>query len=579
MFMEKLSMYTPHFHQSRLMNVYGAAKETLTYISEHQINEKSGAYIQSGIEEIESCLSMDSVAISLFGQIESHRKILFKSITGGNYDPANLRRLSSLCKAILVTSRDYEEKLLQNLHGALFSPTDLSKVGRITDSISSLTGLYVTHLLQKGFSPTYLYNRVDMFRHINNYGGRTFQKQFELVTERLKNYTTAFDVFFGIHSSKLGIFPTTSTASAEFLQTPPDELSEKELDRLKKEFEPNIYVKISINSTDYVTASWNGKELLDKVLDITTALELNPRIQVSSQCISISKNAALIHKKHLNVGLLVAFLSSENGTHLSNTDTKLHATSTKLNEISKAHLGRSLRYLRLARESISLEQKILNLWIALESLFSEGDSSIIANITSFVPQFYAVTGIARRVIYIRNLLVKNDVEISPLAKQVISTTALKFNEETTPNEIFSILRDENAATELFGTLGELEHLKFRFKKVSEEVKDQKTILARIGQSEKDVSRQLRRIYFVRNKITHTGHYENIRPQLITHLLDYLVVSYLAISDSATAAKAGHTYSIGELLDAYKMGAEQVIHSCKEGPHPSTFANLLPVAVI
>lgn len=356
-------------------------------------------------------------------------------------------------------------------------------------------------------------------------------------------------------------------------------MSEKELDKLKKEFEPNIYVKISLNSTDYVTASWNGKELLDKILDITTALELNPRIQVSSQCISISKNASLTHKKNLNVGLLVAFLSSENGTHLSNTDTKLHATTIKLNEISRAHLGRSLRYLRLARESISLEQKLLNLWIALESLFSEGDSNIIANITSFVPQFYAVTGIARRVIYIRNLMVKNAIEISPLAKQVISTNASTFNKETTPNEIFSILRDEKAAIELFKTLDELEHLKFRFIKIFEEVKDQKTILARIGQSEKDVSRQLRRIYFVRNKIAHTGHYENIRPQLITHLLDYLVVSYLAISESATAAKAGHTYSIVELLDAYKMGAEQVIHSCKDGPNPSTFADLLPIAVI
>lgn len=121
-------MFTPHFHQSRLMNVYGAAKETLIYISEHQINQKSAAYIQCGIEEIESCLSMDPVAISLFGQIESHRKILFKSISGGNYDLANLRRLSSLCKAILVTSRDYEEKLLHNLHEAIFSPADLKKL-------------------------------------------------------------------------------------------------------------------------------------------------------------------------------------------------------------------------------------------------------------------------------------------------------------------------------------------------------------------------------------------------------------------------------------------------------------------
>lgn len=574
-------MYTPHFHQSRLMNVYGAAKETLTYISEHQINGKSGAYIQCGIEEIESCLSMDPVAISLIDRVEHHRKILFKSIKGENYDSSNLRRLSSLCKAILVTSRDYEEKLLLDLHSLLFAPTDLSKVGRITDSVSSLTGLYVTHLLQKGFSPTYLYNRVDMFKHINNYAGRDFQKQFELVTERLKNYTTAFDVFFGIHSSKLGIFSATSiTSVAEFSQTPPGELSDKELDRLKKEFEPNIYAKISLNSTDYVTASWNGKELLDKILDITTALELNPRIQVSSQCISISKNAALTHKKHLNVGLLVAFLSSENGTHLSNTDTKLHSTSIKLNETGKAHLGRSLRYLRLSRESISLEQKLLNLWIALESLFSEGDSSIIANITNFVPQFYAVTGIARRVIYIRNLLVKNEVEIPPLAKKLVSTTVeTKFNEEITPDEIFSILRDEKSAKELFVTLGEFEHLKFRIVKIVAEIKDNKSILARIVQSEKDVGRQLRRIYFVRNKIAHTGHYENIRPQLVTHLLDYLVASYLAISNSATATKAGHTYSISELLDAYKMGAEQVIHSCREAPHPSIFADLLPIAVV
>lgn len=267
------------------------------------------------------------------------------------------------------------------------------------------------------------------------------------------------------------------------------------------------------------------------------------------------------------------------GRIFCSSDTTIRHALTKLNVVGREQLGRSLRYLRLARESISLEQKLINLWISIESIFTDGESSILSNIIEYVPQIYAVSALARRVRYLREMLVKNRVPTTPLIQARVLLGRDSFDENTTDHHVFSLLRDEPATTELFHSLTPKEHLKFKLLSTFNEMKTNAAIAERVKRSEIDVARQLRRIYFLRNKIAHTGHYANIRPQLVTHLLDYLAVCYLAISTSATKAVQGDAHSIGDMLAAYKMGADAVGSRYKSPDSITTLEQLVPIPII
>ena len=579
-YIEKLSMDTPHFSQSRLMNLFSSCEETLIYIQEYQANEKNGGYILSALDEIDSCLSNDPIAKDMFTHTDEPRKQLFKKIRGGDFNSNQLNKLSVICRAILSRDEEYSTRLLDSLSSAIFDIADLTKKERLTSTIYSLTRLYTTHLLNRGYSPTYLYNRAEMFTRITNYSGRTFEEQFQIVTERLRSRTTSYEVYFAIRANKPScLFSISNQSNFTFSRSLPENIQSSNREKLTRDFQPNVIANSSIEATDYVTASWRTKDKLDKLLDAVTALELNPNIQVSSHCLAISSNLGLTHQKTLNINLLLRFLSSEGGTYFSNSEASILHTFNKLNDQGREQLGRSLRYLRLARESISLEQKLLNLWISVESLFSDGESSILANIIEYVPQIYAVSSLSRRVRYLRDLLAQLKVPTTELIKTQIMGGAVRFDKNTTDSQIFEITRNEKAAIELFDSLNQKEHLKYKLLSTFKEMESNKSIIDRITSSEVDVTRQLRRIYFLRNKIAHTGHYSNIRPQLVTHLLDYLAVCYLAIAKSASKATENNSHSIGDLLAAYKMGADVVISRARSSSPIKNLEELTPTPII
>jgi hypothetical protein len=555
-YVEKLRIQTPHFYQARLLNIFSACSEMIAYIEAYQLNTKNGAYVVSSMEEIIDCWDSDPVAQEIMGEFSLLGSTLAKKAKSGELDQNTQTRILVLCRGILCRQEEYLTSLIAQLEHSIVGPVDVSQKDRITSLIDRLTGLYTTHLLNQGYSPTYLYNRSAMFLRENNYGGRNFADQFRQVTDRLRNQQSPFEVYYGFHTVR----PSTLLAiqdeqDLQFLSEIPAEITAENLEKFKKNISINVVAKISIISTDYVTAALRVKERLDRLLDAEMALEFGSGMLISAHCVIISRNPT--HIKTLNVDVLLEFMSSEVGTTMSHPSTPIRQIFKYLDAAAKEQLGRSLRYLRLARHSVSLEQKLLNLWIALESLFGTTGSSIIGNILDFVPQFYAVSGVVRRVAYLRELLVANEIAVTPIFSAEIHPGATHFDSNVTDAHVFALLRNERAAKELFSSLGNKEHLKFKLMKIFAELKDNKSITARLDRSQADVSRQLRRIYFLRNKIAHTGHFRGVRPQLVTNLLDYVAISYRAISAAAGMARSGQEYSIPELLAAGRMGVDLV----------------------
>lgn len=555
---EKLRLHTPHFYQSRLLNIFSACSEMLEHIEAYRENEKNGGYVMSSMEEIVDCWESDPVAQEVFGEYAILKIELAKKIKNNDFDAHTQTQLRVLCRAIISRREPYVTTLIAQLEDSIVGAAEISQRDRLTSRIDRLTGLYITHLLNQGYSPTYLYNRVEMFVRESNYaGGRDFLSQFRMVTDRLRNHQSVFEVYYALHANKPSIFLSVDDDSDfQFLAAIPEEIVGPNLEKFKKGLDViNVVVKSELTSTDYVTAALRTKEKLDRFLDATTALEFGCEVSVSANCVTLNR-VPTIHTKSLNVEVLLAFMSSESGISVSHSPVVIRHIFKSLDETARDQLGRSLRYLRLAKHSVSLEQKLLNLWIALESLYANEGQTIIGGILELVPRFYASAGIARRVSYLRELFVANEVAATPIVKS-ICPGLVNFNGSVTDDQFFLILRSEQAAIELFGSLGNKEHLKFKLMRIFDELKTNKTISQRLGRSEADVNRQLRRIYFLRNKIAHTGHFHGVRPQLVTHLLDYLATSYRVIAAAANRAEDGNTYSISELLAAARMGADLV----------------------
>lgn len=580
-YIEKLSMYTPHFYQSRLMSVLSSCAEVVTYIDEYKVSDKNRGYILSGMDEFDAALGHDPISQALLEPINEPRKDLFKSVRGGDFSPGKLNRLRVVCVAILACEADYFDVLLSELTKSVIGAADLTQKDRITSRIETLTGLYTTHLLNMGYSPTYLYNRAEQFTRPNNYSGRSFEVQFKFVTERLRSHKIMFDVYFALYSNRPStILDIKDDQDFVFYDKPPAVLQARYVEKLKKDFDVNVNVvaRCTIQSTDHVSAAWRVKEKLDKLLDAVTALQLNPRIRVSPHCVVVS-HLVPAATESLNIDLLIGFLTSESGTYFAGLETSIRGALRNLDEESKERLSRSLRYLRLARDSVSLEQKLLNLWISLESIFSSGEGSALIGMEDYVPQIYAVSSLRRRIRYLRDLLGRNEIPTTPAIRGTIDSSLLRFSVTTTESLIFKLVRNEALAIELFNSLGPLEHLKFGLLRVFRELGTNEAIVERLQRSQSDVMRQLRRIYFLRNKMAHSGHYGNVRAQLVTHLLDYIANCYMAITESAKHVRPGNTHSINDFLAAYKLGADAVVTKCMSKDGIDSIDQLIPVPII
>lgn len=201
-FVEKLRMYTPHFYQARLMNVISAAKEVRGYVEEYRANDKNIAYLQSAMEELSECWDGDLVAQDILGNLIVLRAPLVKLVLTGDLSENALFRVSKLARSILCREESYSSALFASIEREVVGPVDLTQKERITSQIDRVTGLFVTHLLNEGYSPTYLFNRAELFTRENKYGGRNFSEQLTFVLNRLRNQQVQFDAYYGIHTTK-----------------------------------------------------------------------------------------------------------------------------------------------------------------------------------------------------------------------------------------------------------------------------------------------------------------------------------------------------------------------------------------
>lgn len=622
-FEEKTSKHTPHFYQSRLMNVFSVSDEILIYIQEYKTEQRNKVYLQNALDEFEVCLATDCIAKELFSDTHAILETIFNKIRGDSLESEQLDRLGILCRRILTLEKSYEVRLLDALKQRLFQSDeemDLKK-GRITRKLYELTGLYVTHLSRSGHLTSYLYHRLRYFRFLNNFHSRNATQQFNYVTDALKSHACrSFDVYWATNSSTARYLQNYQ--ELKILRDVPSRLEKikpKFWEELRQYLVNGIdktqlvnenetqWIQVHLSSNNYFSAAWRAKETLNQWFDVATVFHANSKVVISANCLAVTQVKGLYRVEKIDIDeTITKDLTFESDTGESISDRSLQAVLSKLNAPSKEHLARSLRYLRLARDTSSLEQKFINLWVALESLFTGGRGSIIANITGYVPHAYAIAGLERRVSYLRILFNNN---LSSIPESIGGELSLSRQSGFLDNSsVFTFIKNEKLVTSVVQSEMKMEHFKFRLRTIFNEFSTEtpvnavekssdesprstsdagrknkkehknKAISDRVERSKNDVERQLRRIYFLRNKIVHAGHHSNIQPQLVTHLFSYLLVCYLAIQKSAERVQQQEN-SLGDLLTAYKMGLEIVEARISQAEEITDYADIIPVPVI
>lgn len=197
---EKLNLSNPFFIQARLGTVFSCANEIKLYINSYQYT-KNSTYITNGIDELIEIIDKDEIILELLEDDWEYFKLSFKEIKN-NLNNENKFILKNILNSILSFKDSYEKLLLENLKKSIFSNSDLNRKDRVLKNIENQVSRYISFQLDNGFSNVYLFNRLQHFTRLNNYGDKNFEQKFDSIFDKISNERLNFKIYFLISDLK-----------------------------------------------------------------------------------------------------------------------------------------------------------------------------------------------------------------------------------------------------------------------------------------------------------------------------------------------------------------------------------------
>ncbi|HEC75275.1 MAG TPA: hypothetical protein ENI26_13040 [Methylophaga aminisulfidivorans] len=385
-----------------------------------------------------------------------------------------------------------------------------------SSSIRSLTRSYITTLLNSGYSEKYIQDMARQFFHYsdNRISGNS---DISLFLENFKNEPEEFQVVYkgplflnGFRNSaeKLGIIITENK----------DELSHV-IDTFNFNLQNNqIYLITKCEAKEYHKA----KKYSDTKID-----QLQTLIGLYHHKESPKKiTEGLVISPGLRDGKIVA--SHFNPMHKCK-DLKVGNASRKLNKFmdgfsmereSFLRFNRSADLHALALASDSVENQLINLWTALESLLPSKDDeklSQIEHISNSIMPFLNIGYIQKIVIRLsKDLLVWN----SRVSKRILKEVECSGIPEKILN-LLALNKYEALRNELKGRFNDFHLLSERFAYIERLLSSPLNVVSSLDSHKQRVDWQIRRIYRARNMIVHDGRTPSYTEILIENTHDYL----------------------------------------------------------
>ena len=214
------------------------------------------------------------------------------------------------------------------------------------------------------------------------------------------------------------------------------------------------------------------------------------------------------------------------------------------NHLSQKLLS-SFSYSNLSRASLALEEKYMNIWIAVESLCrSDAYDNIIDSIIKLVPNASTLRYTYRKV---RNFIEDcNRCQVS-FAFSTETIDARASNKEKLVEDVIAIFRNPTLNSELGNRCKCNSLLHQRYIEISEWLSDPQKLVDMVTKHHQTVTWHLNRLYRIRNEIAHSGTLQEISAVRYTeHLYDYLatiVSEIVRFSESKQMDSLGQIFAI------------------------------------
>lgn len=466
-------------------------------------------YTQTLLDEIESTFKRDNLN-KLYDNtdimLSELRNLFQKGAKDTSVEKQELKKYDEILSCIELLKGimgDYVNKIKAELERLMLDDSCKEKKYLIT-----LCNQYITHIIANGYS------------------WESVEKAIELLEDNTKLFrerVVSFFNYFNFSENEFRILFLTSTLLPEI---------ETETIRIYKNNERR---NLSSTEQDFYEQNKSGKNILEIKVNALNAYEAKNKAEVKKDTyFGVKKfyEPKIVNSNHAKI-LIYDKLGSpsiqEKDSSYQNylfNSTKISANMKKfLNlDISDSDLNKistSLHYHNIAMESTNDTTRLVNMWIALESLIEGSETIIIERICRYtVP-----TNVTR---YIFNLCLAIGKELRHMALKegefqigniAISSDVLRAN-----NILEILFTNENVLEDdLYVKLKHNTLLRFKIYDIIESIfKDAKKLHSRLNEHKKHIDWQLRRIYKVRNLIMHNGiDYKRLK-QLSFHLHNYYI---------------------------------------------------------
>lgn len=405
--------------------------------------------------------------------------------------------------------------------------------------IRNLTRSYVTTLRNFGFSPKWLYEATTTFFY---YGTNRIEAR-EAINDYIRIFQQEERKYFAIYRAS-SIFKSISDSCeklgmvvSEQLDSFSEALRESGFN-LRNQDEIYVLVK-DIEALDSYIAREKADSRMETVSTLLTLFHHKEHPTWAKECLILCDGGEGSRK----------IKKSINPMHKC-IDHRPEKASKRLNRLisefslddhSFPKFTRSAELHSLALNSDSLENQMINLWIALESLIPPKTNDEKANIENIIDACIPFLSLN----YINRLLHRLLADLLIWKKPALHKGLRNIPGQSLKSRLVKLMVCEDFVTkrdDLIGDFRDFLLLKNRFIYLSDVVSSPNKIKKALEAHEKRVKWQLRRIYRARNTIVHLGKTPSFTPILIENIHHYLD---LIMSTLVSLASGGRKISTVE----------------------------------
>jgi len=530
--------------QLRTCNIVSVLKEMANHIAVVDKQHRTHHHLKYLLEEAKAIIERNFLIEKRFPFLPHYIHVL-ESVYNDKVkrnEESETKPFSFAVDVTLGNLSGYKDVVAEELAGLLGTPGSEMLIDVLALELATL-------LRQEGYSLSSLRQSLDLMK-----GAGSFVDKFKAMVLAYKGTKLAYEVKFLIEWAKplpdLRKFHISIT-SGGFASEDPKEAEFLSQDRT------HVVAAITVEACDEYAARYEAEAILDSAFAAIRLYGLRGAYRIRHP-------KALVLKQSDGTNYLVDpdvtmlnYIKPALDPHKKMTN--FADVLSQLPDIDSEQLLASLQYHKLSMQATTDEARLVNLWIAAESLVQDGGSNIIGRISKYIA-CSVTTGYPRLLVNAlifdlripwRNIDPAKILEVCP-------SSSPRY---IAPADIFAVLVSAETS-DIFQNFLRLplmqNHLlRHKITKLRENMFGSSQIFKKAMENHlNNVTWQIHRIYRARNHIMHSGKgYPNTR-HLIQHLHNYYVSTVHHLIHDLSV---NHTWSIGSALEHRSILYQHTTH--------------------